>query len=75
LKEWYDENLRDRDINENMDQESYKFLKQNFEKFDANIENDGTKQIIKDEIIMFLYNKRNMIIKNSEEHCEDLLEC
>ena len=74
LKEWYDENLRDRDINENMDQESYKFLKQNFEKFDANIENDEIKQIIKDEIIMFLYNKRNMIIKNSEEHCNSLLE-
>ena len=74
LKEWYDENLRDRDINENMDQESYKFLKQNFEKFDANIENDEIKQIIKDEIIMFLYNKRNMIIKNSEEQCDGLLE-
>jgi hypothetical protein len=74
LKEWYDENLRDRDINENMDQESYNFLKKNFEKFDANIENDETKQIIKDEIIMFLYNKRNMIIKNSEEQCEELLD-
>ena len=74
LKEWYDENLRDRDINENMDQESYNFLKKNFEKFDANIENDETKQIIKDEIIMFLYNKRNMIIKNSEEQCEEFLE-
>lgn len=74
LKEWYDENLRDRDINENMDQESYKFLKQNFEKFDANIGNDEIKQIIKDEIIMFLYNKRNMIIKNSEEQCDGLLE-
>ena len=74
LKEWYDENLRDRDISENMDQESYNFLKKNFEKFDANIENDETKQIIKDEIIMFLYNKRNMIIKNSEEQCEELLD-
>jgi len=75
LKEWYDENLRDRDINENMDQESYNFLKQNFEKFDANIENEEIKNIIKDEIIMFLYNKRNMIIKNSEEQCEEILEC
>ena len=75
LKEWYDENLRDRDINENMDQESYKFLKQNFERFDANIENEEIKTIIKEEIIMFLYNKRNMIIKNSEEKCANLLEC
>lgn len=74
LKDWYDENLRDRDINENMDQESYNFLKQNFEKFDANIENDEIKNIIKEEIIMFLYNKRNMIIKNSEENCEKLLD-
>ena len=74
LKDWYDENLRDRDIHENMDQESYNFLKQNFEKFDANIENDEIKNIIKEEIIMFLYNKRNMIIKNSEDNCEKLLE-
>tara|TARA_B100001094_G_scaffold324284_1_gene376646 strand:+ start:683 stop:1534 length:852 start_codon:yes stop_codon:yes gene_type:complete len=74
LKEWYDENLRDRDINENMDQESYKFLKQNFERFDANIENEEIKTIIKEEIIMFLYNKRNMIIKNSEEKCPNLLK-
>ena len=75
LKEWYDENLRDRDINENMDQESYKFLKQNFEKFDANIENEEIKNIIKEEITMFLYNKRNMIIKNSQKKMEHLLEC
>ena len=75
LKEWYDENLRDRDINENMDQESYKFLKQNFEKFDANIENEEIKNIIKEEITMFLYNKRNMIIKNSQEKMGNLLEC
>lgn len=75
LKEWYDENLRDRDINENMDQESYKFLKQNFEKFDANIENEEIKNIIKEEITMFLYNKRNMIIKNSQKKMGNLLEC
>jgi hypothetical protein len=29
-------------------------------------ENEEIKNIIKDEIIIFLYNKRNMIIKNSE---------
>ena len=74
LKEWYDENLRDRDINENMDQESYKFLKQNFEKFDANIENEEIKNTIREEIIMFLYNKRNMIIKNSQENTKGLIE-
>ena len=74
LKEWYDENLRDRDIHENMDQESYNFLKDNFEKFDANIENEEIKNIIKEEIIMFLYNKRNMIIKNSQENFKELLE-
>tara|TARA_Y100000768_G_scaffold386045_2_gene373521 strand:+ start:827 stop:1735 length:909 start_codon:yes stop_codon:yes gene_type:complete len=74
LKEWYDENLRDRDIHENMDQESYNFLKENFEKFDANIENEEIKNIIKEEIIMFLYNKRNMIIKNSQENFKEFLE-
>ena len=74
MKEWYDENLRDRDIHENMDQESYNFLKDNFEKFDANIENEEIKNIIKEEIIMFLYNKRNMIIKNSQENFKELLE-
>jgi len=59
LKEWYDENVRD--------EAGYDQLKRNFERFDANIENDQVRDRIRDEIIMFLYNKRNMFVKGNEE--------
>ena len=59
LKEWYDENVRD--------EAGYDQLKRNFQRFDANIENDQVRDRVKNEIIMFLYNKRNMFVKGNEE--------
>jgi len=42
-------------------------LKRNFERFDANIGNNNVRERVKNDIIMFLYNKRNMIVKQNEE--------
>lgn len=67
LKEWYDENMED-------DEETYLFLKNNFQKFDESIGDDEQRNEIKEEIIMFMYNKRNLIIKNSQEQNIQLLE-
>ena len=61
LKEWYDENVQD------VSEEEYQKLKKNFERFDANIDDDKVRDMVKNEIILYLYNKRNMIVKNSEE--------
>ena len=61
LREWYDENMRD------VSEEQYERLKNNFERFDANIENENVRKNIMNEITMFLYNQRNLIIKNSED--------
>lgn len=61
LREWYDENMRD------VSEEQYERLKSNFERFDANIENENVRKNIMNEITMFLYNQRNLIIKNSED--------
>ena len=60
LKEWYDENIQE-------DEDTFEFIKNNFELFDENIENEEKRNEIKDEIIMFMYNKRNLIIKNSQD--------
>ena len=48
-------------------EEEYHKLKKNFERFDANIDDDKVRDMVKNEIILYLYNKRNMIVKNSEE--------
>ena len=61
LREWYDENMRE------VSEEQYERLKNNFERFDANIENENVRKNIMNEITMFLYNQRNLIIKNSED--------
>ena len=61
LREWYDENIGD------VSEDEYRTLKKNFERFDAHIDDTKVRDIVKNEIIMFLYNKRNMIVKNSEE--------
>ena len=61
LKEWYDDNVQD------VSEEEYHKLKKNFERFDANIDDDKVRDMVKNEIILYLYNKRNMIVKNSEE--------
>mgnify|MGYP001998723692 CR=1 FL=1 len=61
LREWYDENMRE------VSEEQYERLKSNFERFDANIENENVRKNIMNEITMFLYNQRNLIIKNSED--------
>ena len=61
LREWYDENMRD------VSEEQYERLKNNFERFDANIEDENVRKNIMNEITMFLYNQRNLIIKNSED--------
>ena len=42
-------------------------LKKNFERFDENIDDNGVRDVVKNEIIMFLYNKRNMVVKHQEE--------
>ena len=61
LREWYYENMRE------VSEEQYERLKNNFERFDANIENENVRKNIMNEITMFLYNQRNLIIKNSED--------
>ena len=61
LKEWYDENVQD------VSEEEYHKLKKNFERFDENIDDMKIRDLVKNEIILYLYNKRNMIVKNSEE--------
>ena len=61
LREWNAENMRD------VSEEQYERLKNNFERFDANIENENVRKNIMNEITMFLYNQRNLIIKNSED--------
>ena len=61
LKEWYDENIGE------MSEDEYHTLKRNFERFDDSIDDTNVRDIVKNEIIMFLYNKRNMIVKNSED--------
>ena len=61
LKEWYDDNVQD------VSEEEYHKLKKNFERFDANIDDNKIRDMVKNEIILYLYNKRNMIVKNSEE--------
>jgi hypothetical protein len=61
LREWYDENVRDNNDS------GYEILKRNFQRFDANIEDKNVRERVKNDIIMFLYNKRNMIVKQNEE--------
>ena len=67
LKEWYDENIAE-------DEDTFLFIKNNFEQFDQNIENEQKRNEIKEEIIMFMYNRRNLIIKNSQDKNIHLLE-
>ena len=61
LREWYNENVKYAS--------EYEFitLKKNFERFDENIDDNGVRDVVKNEIIMFLYNKRNMVVKHQEE--------
>jgi hypothetical protein len=61
LREWYEENVKD------SNDAGYQMLKRNFERFDANIGNNNVRERVKNDIIMFLYNKRNMIVKQNEE--------
>lgn len=68
LREWYNENVKYAS--------EYEFitLKKNFERFDEHIDNNSVRDIVKNEIIMFLYNKRNMVVKSNEEQEVILLE-
>ncbi len=68
LQEWYNTNMN------KVSQDEYNILKKNFERFDENINDTKIRNIVKNEIIMFLYNKRNMVLKNSDEQDVILLE-
>uniref|UniRef100_A0A6C0KJ31 C2H2-type domain-containing protein n=1 Tax=viral metagenome TaxID=1070528 RepID=A0A6C0KJ31_9ZZZZ len=61
LREWYNENVR------YANEDEFTILKKNFERFDENIDDNGVRDVVKNEIIMFLYNKRNMVVKHQEE--------
>ena len=66
--------IEEDDENIQADEDTFEFIKNNFELFDENIENEEKRNEIKDEIIMFMYNKRNLIIKNSQDKNIQLID-